>query len=87
MLTGGFFFLAVLKDYVDFDQVDWSGRHEDSSKMNCTFSRAWAYSRKPFNVLRECKAKGDPAGAVVTRRLPDCPKVREVPGAEINNPV
>ena len=49
--------LAMLKN------VDWSGRHEDSSKMKTAFSRAWAYSGMSFSVLRECKAKGDPTGA------------------------
>ncbi|SEN59463.1 hypothetical protein SAMN05192533_115132 [Mesobacillus persicus] len=33
------------------------------------------------------QGQGRPAGAKAMRRLPDCPKVREVPGAEINNHV
>ncbi|MDQ6599705.1 hypothetical protein [Bacillus salipaludis] len=42
------------------NSVDWSGRHEDSSKMLTHFLRAWADSRKQFSVLGEYGYRGDP---------------------------
>jgi len=46
----------------------------DSSKMNCTFARAWANSRMLFSVLREQRD-----------RLTTRPAGREHPGAQINH--
>jgi hypothetical protein len=37
------------------------------------FLRAWADSRKLFNVLREYGAGGDPIGAYAPKRLPGTP--------------
>jgi hypothetical protein len=41
-------------------RVDLRGRYEDSSKMLSHFLRAWADSRKQFNVLLEYGAGETP---------------------------
>jgi hypothetical protein len=52
--------LAVFEIIVDLHPVDWSERHEDSSKMLSHFLRAWADSRKYYRVLREYGAGETP---------------------------
>jgi hypothetical protein len=41
------------------------------------FLRAWADSRKLFNVLRDIEASSDPTGAKAPRRLQDLPAESE----------
>jgi hypothetical protein len=59
----------------------------DSSKMLSHFLRAWADSRMKFNVLREDGAGETPQALKRRGGSPNRPKVREVPGAEINGQV
>ena len=78
----------MVKDKIDYLQlVDWSRRHVDSSKMNCTFSRAWANPRMLFSVLRERRDRRGPEGALATKGAHRTPREPLVPGAEINGRV
>jgi hypothetical protein len=50
------------------------------------FLRAWADSRKLFNVLRDQKVTGDPTGARAPRRLQDLPAESECPERKSTGP-
>jgi hypothetical protein len=63
-----------------------SGRHEDSSKKLSHFLRAWADSRKKFNVLQEYGA-GETPQALAPRRLTATPVESEVPRDRQGTPV
>ncbi|NKE04326.1 hypothetical protein GWK17_02340 [Bacillus selenatarsenatis] len=49
------------------------------------FHRAWEYSRKPINVLRDEKVTEDPTGAKNAEEAPGLPAESEAPGTKNNS--